>query len=101
MKLDFEWNSAKERLNQHYHDVSFAEASTVFGDPQAATAYDAAHSTANEDRYITMGLSSDNRLLIVVHCDRGEKIRIITARQATSRESDQYEKGKWAGRDET
>lgn len=66
------------------------EASTVFGDPWAVTIDDPDHSV-NEFRFITMGYSRDQRLLVVVHTEREDRIRIISAREPTRREREQYE----------
>ena len=70
--------------------VSFDEASTVFGDPFAGTIADPLHSI-DEIRVVTIGYSASRRLLVVVHVDRGEAIRIISARRATRRERIRYE----------
>lgn len=88
--LSFEWDTNKARQNQKNHDVSFDEASTVFGDTLSLSIYDPLHSES-EDRYIIIGNSHNNRLLVVVHTERGDKIRIISARQATKHERKQYE----------
>jgi len=88
--VNFEWDVEKAATNLRKHRVSFEEAATVFGFPLAATYYDPAHSTG-ESRYITVGMSRSGRLLLVAHTDRGENIRIISARQATRRERKQYE----------
>ena len=72
--------------------VSFAEAVTVFADPLALTGYDPDHSD-DEDRFITMGQSIEGRLLVVSHTDRGEKVRIISARAASRAEQRDYEDG--------
>lgn len=90
--MEFEWDDEKEAANLRKHGVSFFEASTVFGDPLALTGYDSAHSDS-EDRYLTMGVSADDRLLLVSHTDRGDAIRIISARDATRRERKDYEDG--------
>lgn len=90
--MDFEWDDEKAAANERKHGVSFAEAMTVFGDPSAATGYDPDHSD-DEDRYITMGMSGEGRLLVISHTDRGEKVRIISARIAGSRETKDYEDG--------
>jgi uncharacterized DUF497 family protein len=87
--VEFEWDINKADSNLSKHGVSFEEAMTVFGDIQAATGFDPAHSIV-EDRYLTMGLSNDGRLLVVSHTDRGDRIRIISARPATRRESKVY-----------
>ncbi len=74
------------------HGVSFEEASSVFGDPVALTIPDPLHSE-EEDRFITLGESHRRRLLVVVSTERGDKIRIISARVATRRERKDYEEG--------
>jgi uncharacterized DUF497 family protein len=90
--MNFEWDEDKARVNESKHGVSFVAAMTVFGDPLTLTGYDPDHSD-EEDKYITMGLSSDGRLLIVSHTDRGDAIRIISAREATRQERKDYEDG--------
>jgi uncharacterized DUF497 family protein len=91
MSIAFEWDPDKAEENVLKHQVSFSEAATVFGDPLSMTFYDPDHSI-NEDRYITVGLSRTGRLLVVSHTDRGNRrIRIISARRATRRESKFYE----------
>jgi uncharacterized protein len=90
--MEFEWDDAKAEANEKKHGVPFAEAMTVFGDPLSLTGYDPDHSI-DEDRYITMGLSATGRLLIVSHTDRGDKVRIISAREATRAERRDYEDG--------
>ena len=90
--MDFEWDDAKADANFRKHGVTFAEAMTVFGDPLTLTGYDPDHSDS-EDRYVTMGLSVEGRLLIVSHTDREDRIRIISAREASSRERKDYENG--------
>ncbi len=90
--MDFEWDDAKAETNERKHGVSFTDALTVFADTLSLTGYDPDHSI-DEDRYITMGVSASGRLLIVCHTDRGEKIRIISAREATRAERKDYEDG--------
>jgi len=90
MPLSFEWNENKARANLAKHGVSFEEASTVFGDPMSITIPDPAHSQA-EDRWIILGHSQRGRLLVVVHTERGDNLRIISARAAARRERKQYE----------
>jgi len=90
--MDFEWDDAKAESNERKHGVSFAEAMAVFGDPLSLTGYDPDHSD-EEDRYITMGLSDTGRLLLVSHTDRGDQVRIISARKASRRERRDYEDG--------
>ena len=90
--MDFEWDDAKAEANELKHGVSFVEAMTVFADPLALTGYDPAHSIG-EDRYITMGLSAADRLLVVSHTDRGDAVRIISVRESTRTERKDYEDG--------
>ena len=90
--LEFEWDADKAALNVAKHGVSFEEAATVFGDPLSLTVYDPDHSQ-DEDRFITMGTSTDGRLMLVSHTDRDNRIRIISARVATKRERKAYENG--------
>lgn len=88
--MHFEWNPAKAANNLRKHGVSFEEASSVFYDPLAATGADPDHSL-DEERFVTFGLSSAGRLLVVAHIERGEAIRIISARIATPSERKIYE----------
>ena len=88
--MEFEWDPAKATRNLAKHGVSFDEASTVFGDPLAGTIVDPRHSI-DEIRLVTMGYSASRRLLVVAHVDRGEAMRIISARRATRRERIRYE----------
>ncbi len=88
--MKFEWDPKKAEHNIKKLGVTFEEASNVFGDPLAATVPDPLHS-AEENRFVTMGQSTENRLLIVAHIDRSEQVRIISARLATRRERRKYE----------
>jgi uncharacterized DUF497 family protein len=72
--------------------VSFHEAATIFGDPMALTFSDPDHSEG-EDRFLKFGRSVDGHLLIISHTDRGDRIRIISARRATRKERKLYENG--------
>ena len=90
MKPNFECDPANERKNIHKHEVSFEEASSIFDDPIFITLIDEEHST-DEERYITIGLSNKNRLLLVAHTERAGRIRIISARKATKNEEKFYE----------
>ena len=90
MPLSFEWDENKARTNLAKHGVSFEESSTVFGDPMSIAIPDPAHSQA-EDRWIILGHSLRGRLLVVVHTERGDNLRIISARPASRRERKQYE----------
>ena len=88
--MEFEWDPRKAEINQRKHDVSFSEASSVFGDDFAVTVPDPDHSK-NEDRFITIGQSNRGRFLMVAHTDRGDRIRIISARELTKTERKEYE----------
>jgi len=88
--LLFEWDSEKAKKNIKIHNVSFDEASTVFKDILSLTIYDPLHSE-EEHRFVLIGNSYKNRLLVVAHTERGDKIRIISARKATKNERKQYE----------
>jgi uncharacterized protein len=88
--VNFEWDPHKAAQNLRKHGVSFQEAATVFGDPLALTYDDTGHS-ASEQRFITVGISSAGRVLIVAHADRGENIRIVSARKTTRHERKHYE----------
>jgi uncharacterized DUF497 family protein len=82
MALTFEWDSRKARSNLVKHGVGFEEASTIFGNPSSLTIPDPEHSLS-EKRYITMGKAFTGKLLVVVHTERGDNIRIISARWAS------------------
>ena len=86
----FEWDPRKSASNLRKHGVSFAEAGTVFGDELSITIPDPDHSD-QEDRFITIGWSNLHRLLMVAHTERGENIRIISARELTKAERKEYE----------
>jgi uncharacterized DUF497 family protein len=88
--LTFEWDKRKEASNIRKHGVSFHEASTVFLDPLSMTFYDPDHAE-DEDRYITLGMAKNGRLLFVSHADRGDRVRIISAREASKQERNSYE----------
>lgn len=88
--MELEWDPKKAAKNLREHRVSFNEAATGFGDPLGTTAPDPDHSLA-EDRYITVGMSNRRRLLMVAHTERGERIRIISARELTRAEREAYE----------
>jgi uncharacterized protein len=90
--MEFEWDDDKAAANERKHGVSFLEAQTIFADPLSLTGYDPDHSEA-EDRYITMGTSVGGRLLIVSHTDRDDRVRIISAREASRKERKDYEDG--------
>lgn len=88
--LSFEWDNPKAQGNERKHGICFDEASTVFADPYSLTIHDPLHSE-NEERFVLIGASHKNRILIVVHTERGEHIRIISARKATKKERLYYE----------
>ena len=89
-RLTFEFDSDKAAANLRKHGVSFREATTVFDDPLAETFPDELHSE-EEDRAITIGLSSRNRLLFVSHRETENHIRLIGARRASTHEKAAYE----------
>ena len=91
--MEFEWDVRKAARNLRKHKVSITRAATVFGDFLGTTAADPAHS-ADEQRYITVGLSNSGRLLMVAHAERGDRIRIISARTLTAKEKRAYENTK-------
>jgi uncharacterized DUF497 family protein len=88
--LLFEWDPEKSQHNQKKHGISFNEASTVFADPLSVTIHDPLHSD-NEERFIILGISHHSKTLVVVHTERKETIRIISARKATKKERLCYE----------
>lgn len=90
MALEFEWDAAKAAGNLTQHGVSFAEAQGVFSDSLALEIPDPAHSD-EEERWIAVGRSYRDRLLVVVFTERGEVIRLISARVATTSETRRYE----------
>ena len=90
--MRIEWDPAKAANNLRKHGVSFEEASSVFYDPLAVTGADPDHSET-EERLVTFGMSPDGQLLVVSHTERGEAIRIISARTATRTERRIYEEG--------
>ena len=92
MALGFSWDPRKAASNERKHGVSFEEAVTAFGDLLSITVPDPDHS-ANENRFVLVGLSDHNRLVVVAHVERGDETRIINARLATRRERTKYEKG--------
>lgn len=95
LQLDTTWDPDKAQTNTVKHGVTFVQAATVLLDPLALTVFDAAHS-ASEERWFTLGLSSDGKLLAVSHTYQHTgpihvSVRIISAREATRRERQQYE----------
>lgn len=95
MHLNFEWDPKKAKQNNKKHNVSFEVATTIFLDPNALTIYDDTHSES-EDRWITMGISRNGNVIIVVHTykeetDQRASVKIISARKATKNEIKQYQ----------
>ena len=88
--MKFEWDPKKAEKNLQKHQVSFEEACTIFDDPQYITFLDEEHSI-DEERYITIGLSSNNRLIMAAHTERNDTIRIISARKVTKNEEKFYQ----------
>ncbi|HEY7169057.1 MAG TPA: BrnT family toxin [Candidatus Binatia bacterium] len=92
MPIKFEWDKRKARQNLSKHRVNFTEASTVFADTLSITISDPDHSE-HEERWVTIGLSNRQRLLVVVHTEAEETVRIISARTADRLERRKYEEG--------
>lgn len=90
--MQFEWDPKKAATNLRNHGVSFYEATTALQDDLSLTGDDPDHSLS-EERYVTFGVSSTGRLLVVSHTERGRRIRIISARIATRSERKLYEQG--------
>ena len=88
--MKFTWDPRKARSNLRKHRVSFDEGSTVFGDPLAGTIPDPDHSIG-ESRFVTLGVSSLGRLIVVCYVEENETYHIINARQANAHERKQYE----------
>ena len=86
----FEWDEDKEKSNLSKHKVSFDEAESVFSDEFSVTIFDPDHSI-EENRFINIGMSDRNRVLIVVYPEREKRIRIISVRKATKAERKIYE----------
>jgi uncharacterized protein len=94
MAIRFDWDARKDRRNQRKHGVGFDEASTVFAETLSITIPDPEHSD-DEERWVTMGFSHRQRLLVVVHTeDDQEIVRIISARPADPDERREYEEGR-------
>ena len=90
MALRFVWDAGKATANERKHGVGFPEATTVFDDPLSVTIPDPTHSVG-EQRFLLLGTSRQERLLVVAHSESGDSIRIISARRATRRERRAYE----------
>ena len=90
--MRFDWNAQKAAADKRNHSVSFNEAASVFLDSLSATGNDPDHSP-DERRFVTFGISSSGRLLVVAHLQDDDVIRIVTARLATRAERKLYEEG--------
>lgn len=88
--MKFTWDPRKARANIRKHRVSFDEGTTIFGDPLAATIPDPDHSIG-ESRFVTVGVSSLGRLIVVCYVEENDTTHIISARQATAHERKQHE----------
>jgi uncharacterized DUF497 family protein len=88
--MNYEWDEEKAAANLRKHRVDFADAVGVFDDPHALSM---PYPTPHEDRFIAVGMDVLGRVLVVVYAYRGERIRIISARRATSSERETYEQG--------
>ena len=88
--MKFVWDPEKAESNAQKHRVTFTEAATSFGDPLSVTIRDP-DASAEEDRFVLLGLSTRRRLLVVVHVERGDTIRLISARTAQPAERRAYE----------
>lgn len=95
MTKRFEWDIIKAVLNVHKHRVAFDEARTVFTDPLAGIGPDPGHSSRYEERELIARFSHRSRLLLVSFVERGEVVRIISARLLTRYERRLYEEGKF------
>lgn len=89
----FEWDPRKAAENLKKHDVDFHEAATVFDDPLSSTYPDFDHS-GQEQRFLIIGMSKAQRLLVIAHTEAGKSVRLINARLATRSERSFYEEGK-------
>ena len=92
MKLTFEWDEVKEKENLRKHKVDFNEGKTIFNDPFLLTFPDI-DASESEERYVNIGVSAKDRILVLIHTERQGKIRIINCRKATARERRDYEEG--------
>ena len=88
--MELEWDPEKAEENLRSHGVAFTEAQTVFGDPLEVTILDPDHSDG-EFRFLSLGRSEAGRLLVVSYTERGSRVRIISAREATPKERRGYE----------
>ena len=90
MAFRFVWDEREARINERKHGISFTEAVTAFLDPMSLTIPDVVHSIG-EERFVLIGRSDGGRLLVVVHIDREDEVRLISAREATAFERSAYE----------
>ena len=88
--MRFEWDRGKAEANRRKHRVSFDEAASVFGDPLATTIDDPDHSIEGF-RFLTLGYTKNQRLIVVSHTEREGSMRMISAREPTPQERKQYE----------
>lgn len=89
--MDYEWDPAKVRRNATKHGVDFADAVIALSDDAAVTIPDP--DSEDEDRFVSLGMDPNGRVLVTVFTHRGEKIRIISSRKASRGERRQYEEG--------
>jgi hypothetical protein len=89
----FEWNRGKAASNVRKHGVTFEEAATIFGDVHGVMIADPDHSE-DESRFLLVGRSGLRRILVVVSVERGERVRLISARRAVRKEMRIYEEGR-------
>jgi uncharacterized DUF497 family protein len=87
-QVEFEFDPAKARANLRKHGVSFADAEQALRDERALTVQDP--DSSDEQRLVTLGMDAVGRILVVVHTQRGERTRVISARKASRGESEQY-----------
>jgi len=97
MRYDFDWDPKKAKANARKHQVSFERVTTIFRDPHLLSIPDEEHSES-EERWITIGLDENGILLVLVHTfekilANSARIRIISARKATKKETKHYEEG--------
>jgi uncharacterized protein len=92
LKLIFEWDEVKAKENVKKHKIPFEEGKTIFHDPFLLTFRDV-DSSESEERYVNIGLSARDRVLVLIHTERQHRIRIISCRKATTVERRMYEEG--------
>ncbi len=95
MNYNFEWDRNKAKSNFLKHKITFEETTTIFNDPMAITIYDESHDIKDEERWITLGISSTGKMLVVIHTYKKINnelylIRLISSRKATKNEQRQY-----------